>query len=188
MINEKKESVISVLETSSSLLFGWFNDNFMKANSDKSHLIMSCTETTTAKIDGLPNDSSKTDNLLGITIDHELKFDDHVNHLCKKVSLKLNAFARIAPFMNVSEKRIIMKSFIESQFGYCPLIWMFHSRGLNNKINRIYERALRITYNEKSSSYEEILTKDRSVTIHQRKIRAVALEIYKVIQGTSHHF
>ena len=38
-----------------------------------------------------------------------------------------------------------MKTFVESQFGCCPLIWMFHSRGLNSKINRIHERALRIT-------------------------------------------
>ena len=45
-----------------------------------------------------------------------------------------------------------MKSFIESQFGYFPLIWMLHSRGRNNEINRIHERALRITYNDKSSS------------------------------------
>ena len=58
-----------------------------------------------------------------------------------------------------------------------------HSRGLNNKINRIHERALRITYNDKSLSYSELLTKDRSVTIHHRNIRALAIEIYKVIQG-----
>ena len=78
-VNKKKESVISALETSSSLLFGWFNNNFMKANSDKSHLIMSSIEAITAVIDGLPIDSSKTEVLLGITIGHELKFDDHVN-------------------------------------------------------------------------------------------------------------
>ena len=120
----------------------------MKANSDKSHLLMSCVETTTAMIDGLPIDSSKTEVLLGITIDHELKFDIHVNNLCKEASLKLNALARIAAFMNFSKKRIIMKLFIESQFGYCPLIWMFYSRRLNNKINRIHDRALRITYSE----------------------------------------
>ena len=149
----------------------------MKANIDKTHLIMSCAEATTAMIDGLPIDSSKTEVLLGIAIDHELKFDDHVNRLCKKVSLKLNALARIALFMNVSKKRFIMKSFIESQFVYCPLIWMFHSRGLNNKINRIHERALRITYNDKSSSYRELLTKDRSVKRHHRNI-ALAIEIY----------
>ena len=149
----------------------------MKADSYTSDLIRSCTEATTAMIDGLPTDSSKTEGLLGITIEHELKFDDHVNYLCKKVSLKLNALVRIARFMNVSKKRIILKSFIESQFGYCPLIWMLHSRGLNNKINRIHERALRITYNDKSSSYRELLTKDRPVTIHHRNIRALATEI-----------
>ena len=60
-----------------------------------------------------------------------------------------------------------MKPFIESQFGY----WMFYSRGLNNKINRIHERALRSTYNDKSSSYGELLTEDRSVTIDHRNIR-----------------
>ena len=100
-------------------------------------------------------------------------------------SLKLNALARIAPFMNISKKRIIMKSFMESQLGYCPLIWIFHRRGLNNKINLIHEKALRIRYNDKSSSYGELLTKDRFITIHHRNIRALAIEIHKVIQGIS---
>ena len=50
---------------------------------------------------------------------------------------------------------------------------MFHSRGLNNKINRIHKRDLRITYNDKSSSsYGELITKDRSVTTHHRNLRA----------------
>ena len=78
-----------------------------------------------------------------------------------------------------------MKSFLESQFGNCLLIWMFHSRGLNNRINRTDERALRITYNDKSTSYGEIHAKDKSVTIHHRNIRALAIEIYKVMQGIS---
>ena len=62
---------------------------------------------------------------------------------------------------------------------------MFHSRGSNKKINRIHERALRITYNDKSSSYGVLLTKDRSVTIHLRNIRALAIEIYKVMPRNS---
>ena len=74
----------------------------MKANSDKSHLIMRRAEVTTAMIDGYP--TSKTEVLLGITIDHELKFDDHANYLCKKAILKFNTLARIAPFMTVSKK------------------------------------------------------------------------------------
>ena len=55
-----------------------------------------------------------------------------------------------------------MKSFITSQFGYCPLIWMFHSRGLNNKINSLHERALRITYGDKDLTFQELLEKDQS--------------------------
>ena len=78
---------------------------------------MGCTEATTAMIDGLmPIDSSKTEVLLGITNNHELKFDDHDSYLSKKAGEKLNRFSRIAPFMNVSKKRIILKSFIELQF------------------------------------------------------------------------
>ena len=74
-----------------------------------------------------------------------------------------------------------MKAFVQPQFGYCPLIWMFHSRGLNNKINRIYERALRITYKDKSSTFQELLEKDSSISIHQK----LAIEIYKVLHGFS---
>ena len=76
----------------------------MKANSDKSHLIMRCAEATTVMMDGLPIDSSKIEVLLGITINRELKFDNHIDNLCKKASLKLNALARIAPIMNGSKK------------------------------------------------------------------------------------
>ena len=60
---------------------------------------------------------------------------------------------------------------------------MFHSRSFNNKINRIHERALRITYNDKSSSFQNLLEKDNSVTIHHRNIKILATETYKFLQG-----
>ena len=78
-----------------------------------------------------------------------------------------------------------MKAFIESQFGYCALVCMFHSRGINNKINRIHERALRITYNNKSSSFQDFLDRDNSVTKHHRNIRTLAIETFKVLHRLS---
>ena len=78
-----------------------------------------------------------------------------------------------------------MKAFVESQYGYWPLIWMFHSRGLNNKINRIHERALRITYKDKSSTFQELSEKDNSVSIHHRNVQKLAVEIYKLLHGFS---
>ena len=78
-----------------------------------------------------------------------------------------------------------MKAFIESQFGYCPLVWMFHSRSLNNNTNRIHERSLRITYNDKSSSFQSLFEKDNSVTLHHRNIKILATKKYTFLQGLS---
>ena len=73
-----------------------------------------------------------------------------------------------------------MKAFIESQFGYCPLIWIFCGRNLNNRINHLHERLLRIVYNDYESSFQELLELDNSVSIHHRNIRLLAIELFKV--------
>ena len=73
-----------------------------------------------------------------------------------------------------------MKTFVESQFNYCPLVWMFHNRTLNNKINRMHERALRIVYKNEDLSFHELLNLDCSATIHQRNLRKLATEMYKI--------
>ena len=73
-----------------------------------------------------------------------------------------------------------MKAFIESQFNYCPLIWMFHSRILNSKINKLHERALRLVYNDETSSFEELLKRDNSVKIYTRNLHYLATEMYKI--------
>ena len=67
-----------------------------------------------------------------------------------------------------------------SQFNYCPLVWMCHSRGLNNKINNIHKRALRIVYQDKKSNLQDLLQKDNSVSIHMKNLQYLATEIYKV--------
>ena len=128
---------------------------------------------STPPINSSSTESNKKEILLEITI------DEHFNNPCKKACQKLNALVRLAPFMNVDKKRMIMKAFTESPFGYCPLVWMF----LNNKINRIHKRALRITYNDKSSSFQKLLEKDNSVTIQHRNINILATETYKFLQG-----
>ena len=77
--------------------------------------------------------------------------------------------------------KIIMKAFISSQFAYCPLIWMFHSRQIHLKINKLYERVLRIVHNNHFSSFEELLPKDKSVTVHQRNLQTFATEMHKIL-------
>ena len=173
-------SVVDELEISSSILFTWLKNNYMKANADKSHLKLSGKNNLTANIDGNVIESEDNQVLLGKTIDSNLSFNQHINNLRKKACAKLNALARISGFMSLPKRRIIMKSFITSQFGYWPLIWMFHSRTLNNKTNSNHERALRITYNDRKSSFEELLRKDNTVSIHHKKLQLLATEIFKI--------
>ena len=81
--------------------------------------------------------------------------------------------------MDLNKRRNLKKAFITSQFSYCPLIWMFHSRNLNNKINQIHERALRLVY-QKNLSFSELLDLDNTVTVHQKNFQVLLTEIYKV--------
>ena len=90
--------------------------------------------------------------------------------------------------MPLEKRRIVMKTFIESQFTFSPLIWMFHARSIPNKINRLHERALRIIYFDFKLSFEGLLTKDKSFLIYERNIQSLAIEIYKILNGLSPSF
>ena len=87
--------------------------------------------------------------------------------------------------MGLSKKKKLVSSFFKSQFNYHPLIWMFHSGIINNKINRLHERCLRLLYEDKSSSSEKLLKQDKSVTIHNRNLQIFAMEFFKVYQNIS---
>ena len=79
--------------------------------------------------------------------------------------------------MSLEKGRLTMKVFVNSQFGYRPLVWMFHNRILNNKIKKIHERALRIVYRDKISNFTELLQKDNAVTVHKRHLQVLATEV-----------
>ena len=68
-----------------------------------------------------------------------------------------------------------MEAFIESQFAYRPLIWMFCLRSSNTRINHLQERALRIVYNDNRSTFEDLLKKDNFVSIHHKNIRLLSM-------------
>ena len=160
----------------------------MKANQGKCHLLLSTKSPEVVSIDGIQITFSTAETLLGITIDSELNFENHLSAICNKVSRKINALGRIVNYMSLEKRRIVMKTFIESQFNYCPLIWMFHSRTINNKINRLHERALRIVYSDFKSFFEGLHMKDNSFSIHERNIQSLAKEIYKFLNGLSPSF
>ena len=113
---------------------------------------------------------SAKQKLLGTEIGRNLNFDDHEISLCENVGRKLAVLARLSKFMSFKQKRILLKTFVESQFGYCPLIWMFHSRKVNSKINHLQKRSLRIVCNDHITSFEDLLKKNNSLKIHHKNI------------------
>ena len=157
----------------------------MKLNEDKCHLIIfeASKEKVNIHVGELQIEESDDEKLLGkviITLDKKLSFKKHVQALCKKASQKLHALTRISIYMEPDKLKLLMKAFVISQFSYCPLIWMFHDRNLNNKINRIHERTLRTAYKDNVSSFENLLIIDNSVTVHQKNLQFLMIEIYKI--------
>ena len=143
----------------------------MKANPGNSHILLSNKKTEKVKINDVVLTSSVEEKLLGITLDSELKFEKHITDICNKASQKIHVLSRITSYMSLNMWRLLMKMFVESQFNYCPLIWTFHSRHLNNKINNVHEKALRIVYSDYKSTFQELLDKDASFSVFQRNIQ-----------------
>ena len=128
---------------------------------------------------------SNKQKLLGVVIDKNLNFDEYVFDLCNKAGRKLSVLARLSNYMSLGKRKILLKAFVESQFGYCPLTWMFHGRRANSKINHIHERALRIVYKNNVLSFEELLELDKLFKIHHRNIQSLAIELFKIKNNLS---
>ena len=178
-------SLLETLENETNVLLNWFRVNEMKPNEDKCHLLVINHENVSVNLGTENITCSSSVNLLGIQIDDKLDFNEHVSKLCKKGNQKLHALARISKFLNKDKLKLIMRTFITSQFNYAPLTWMFHSRTLNNKINRLHERALRLVYEDEKLSFQELLDLDNSMTIHHRNIQKLAIEMYKIKNNLS---
>ena len=152
-----------------------FLDNQMKANPDKCHFITNGRKDLVINVENNQITSNKCEKLLGIKIDHKLTFNAHIDEICKNAGQKMNLLSRVIPYMNITKRCTLLNTYFISQFNYCPLIWMWHSRAKNNKINRLHERYLRIIYNDKVSIFEQLLEKDSFVSMHTRNICFLAL-------------
>ena len=183
--DQNLEKLLETLLNETSILLEWFRINEMKSNTDKCHLLVTCPAYTYVKLENDLILNEPSVNLLGITIEGDLKFNEHVKKLCKKGNQKLHALARISKYIDKEKLRILMKAFVTSQFNYCSLIWIFHSRTLNNKMNKLHERALRIVYPDQNLSFDELLELDNSMTIHDRNLHRLATEMYKVKNNIS---
>ena len=126
-------------------------NNNLEANAGKFDLFLSTYEDQTITVENHVMKSSGIEELLQVTIERKFNFKMHLLSLYKKTNCKLHALSRSSKYMTLNKHCILMKSFIISHCplpNYCPMIWMIHNRGLNNKFNHIHERALHIIYDD----------------------------------------
>ena len=183
-VSSSLNELISKLEREGSIATQWFRDNSMIVNPGKFQAIIidlknQKNNPQKLTIDGKVITSSENVTLLGLEVDSKLNFDEHISKLCNKSAGQLNVLCRIRHLIGLEERKILINSFIYSNFNYCPLVWHFSSRKSINKIENIQKRALRFLLNDYSSDYKTLLKKTNKCTMEVKRLRLLALEIFK---------
>ena len=96
------------------------------------------------------------------------------------IQSKNKSIKYIGEFLAFDRKRILFEVFLESQFKYCPLIWMFYSRRTTKRITKLHERAFRLVYDDYETSISDLLAIDSSFTVHHTITQTLLLEVYKI--------
>ena len=175
-----------LLESESNIAINWFKNNGMTANADKFQAIFinRCgryKDLQKVSINNKEIQSKSSVESLGINIDNKLNFKSHINILCKKAAGQLNAISRIGNGIGKEAKKVLIQSFILSNFNYCPLVWMHCSNESINKVEKIQERALRLLNHDYVSDYDALLCSSESLSMKEKRIKSLATEIFKTL-------
>ena len=117
VIADDINGVIASLEKASKVLFEWFENNLLKSNTDKCHVLLLCQlgSSDAVNLRGSEYDIKNSDceKWLAVTIDNKLIFEKHITKICRKASRKIYALARMAPYMDLSKRRMFMNTFFQ---------------------------------------------------------------------------
>lgn len=191
--SESLEDLVKTLEIESEKATEWFRINNMIVNPGKFQAIIidrkgQKNNPTEFKIDNKIIKSEECVKLLGLEIDSKLSFDKHVSKLCNKSAGQLNALIRLKKYLRFEERKVLINSFIYSNFNYCPLVWHFCSKDSTKKVENIQKRALRFLLEDYESDYETLLKKSGKCTMKIKRIRTLALEIFKTLNDLNPAF
>ena len=180
------EGVKKALSNDFRIIQNWFHENLMVLNAKKRYYMCfgTSSENDDFILDGIKLPNSCEEKILGVIIDNELKFDPHLRSMCEKAAQKFGVLNIMPSLLDPEKKKLVFNAVIKSHFNCCPLIWMFSSQRSNNLINRIHEKSLRTVSNDTSSTFQELLKRNRSVSIHDKNIQILTTEVFKVVSNT----
>ena len=135
-------NLVKDLENDGNIAISWLRNNKMIANPDKFQCIIlsknKADNIVEVNIENQKVSSLTSVKLLGITIDNKLNFNEHISKLCKSASAQLNAIFRLRYKLPFKAKHILINSFVNANFSYCPLIWHFSSSNFVKNKNKVY--------------------------------------------------
>ena len=182
------ENLLDDLVNDANAAVTWFHENHMVANPEKfQSIILSrnggvCTPISVENNDLCPTNEIK---VLGVTLDDRLNFKSHVDDICNRASRQINSFKRFSKYLKIDRRLSVYKSFIQSNFSYSPVAWLFCGRKNSNKLEKLQERALRIVFNDFSSSYEFLCERANTLPLSFYQLRFLGIEMYKCIKKTN---
>ena len=133
--DKKLENIFVNLKIDLKNVLYWFQVNSLKANPVKFQFIILGDKNNNTFVLNILEKEIKTSSeaeLLDMTIDSQLKFKKHVDNLCRNASYKLDALRRIRKFLTVEKAKMLANAFVNSQFNYTLLVWMFAGKKLQS--------------------------------------------------------
>ena len=182
------KDVLSCLKRDCDNAVKWFEINGMQANPSKfQFMVMSNGSVDKECISLSVNESilkpESHVKVLGVTLDDRLTFTEHISICCSKAARQLNALSRISRYLDISSCSLLFNSFVKSNFNYCPLVWHFCGKVNNGKIEKIQQRALKIIYKDRVSSYDDFMSKAHVSTMLNRRLHWILCEVSNVLKG-----
>ena len=144
----------------------WFKANSMKTNPQKIQFMIlgkSTRQTVILNINNIKIRESQNVELLGLAIDNRLTFKEHINMLCHRASYKIHALRRIRKHLTLEKLKLLYNAFINNQFNYASITWMFFRKQGYLEVEKIHYKALKIVYNS-NECYEELLLRNNEVS------------------------
>ena len=143
------KTVLENLAQDPSKLLYWFKNNSMKADPEKFQfrlLSKKSYQTQKLSVNAFTIYESDEVELLGLTIDKDLYFNNPINKLCRNSQYQLHALRQIRKYLSLEKAKMLGIAFTDSQFNYSPLIWMLYRKGLYLKMLKIHHKTLMVIY------------------------------------------
>ena len=162
----------------------WYKENHLVCNLKKYQAMIigrkHKSSQLTLDINGHLTNITEGLKLLGVTVDKDLHFSEHISAICKKASRLIGVLMRLRKLIPTEAKLQIYKTAILLQLTYCSLVWHFYKASDRKKLERVNERGLRAVFCNWNLSYNNLLKRANLTSLYNRHLQDIVIFMFKV--------